>query len=228
MRAPYPAPGVAAGFNKLGELGSTPNFLGFPQDNIVGTKATVRTPDANTTLVAGTVLGVIATSGANPTVAATGGNTGNGTIGTVTTGVGIMSGVYTVRITSASTNGGQYTVINPKGASVGTGNVGSAFSGGGIGFTLSDGSTDFAVNDSFTITVPAGTGILRISLTASTDGSAAPSAVLGHDIVPNSVDTDYEAVIYIAGPMLADGLTYGTGHNAATVRPAFREIGLYI
>lgn len=228
MNAAYPAPGVASGVTSLGSLGSTPNFLGYPQDNIVGVKATVRTPDANTKLIAGTVLGVIATSGGAIVVAATGGNVGNGTIGTVTAGVGVMPGIYTVRFTTASSNGGQYVVTNPRGASVGIGNVGSAFSGGGIGFTASDGSTDYAVNDSFTLTVPAGTGILRISTAAATDGSNSPSAVLGHDVVPDGSLTDYEAIIYIAGPMLAEGLTYGAGHNAATVRPAFREIGLYI
>lgn len=85
-----------------------------------------------------------------------GGNTGTGTLGPVTATAAVASGVWTIRITTAATNGGLFEVRNPQGVVVGIGAVGSVFSGGGLRFTVSDGSVDFVVGDGFDLQVPAG------------------------------------------------------------------------
>lgn len=85
--------------------------------------------------------------------AKSGGNTGDGTMGTVTVASGTTAGVYALRIVTAATNAGFFEVTGPDGKIVGTGNVAAAFSGGGLSFTLADGATDFVVGDGFDITV---------------------------------------------------------------------------
>lgn len=76
-----------------------------------------------------------------------GGNTGNGTMGTVTV-TSAAAGSYTVSFTSGSA----YSVTGPGGA-VGTGSTGSAFNTGGLGFTITAGATPFVAGDGFVITV---------------------------------------------------------------------------
>jgi hypothetical protein len=86
--------------------------------------------------------------------AKSGGNTGNGTMGSITTTALTPPGVYALRISVAATNAGTFTVTSPSGVLVGTGTVAVAFAGGGLSFTLADGSTDFILGDGFDITVP--------------------------------------------------------------------------
>ena len=97
-------------------------------------------------LKAGTLIALITAANAlTPT--ADGGNTGNGTIGSVTVTSMAITGNYILTITEASANGGKFELVDPTGALVGEGTVGQAFTGGGLTFTLGDGSTDFAVDD---------------------------------------------------------------------------------
>lgn len=83
------------------------------------------------------------------TYAATAGNTGNFTAGSVTIAANTLVGTYTGTMTSATA----YTVVGPNGATVGTGTFGSAFSAGGIGVTLTAGATPAVAGDKFTIAV---------------------------------------------------------------------------
>jgi len=125
-------------------------------------------------LQAGTVLGQITNSTA---VAVAGTNTGNGAMGAITVGPNAVPGVYTLRITSAAANAGGFTVTDPMGDIVGTGNVAQAHNNGSLSFTLADGATDFVVGDSFTITVT-GSGQWRQLNLAGTDGSQRAAAIL--------------------------------------------------
>lgn len=77
-------------------------------------------------------------------------NVGNGilTLATPAVGTGIAEGIYTVKFTSAETQ--TFVVIKSDNTEIGTGTVGTAFSGA-INFTISEGVIDFALNDSFTI-----------------------------------------------------------------------------
>lgn len=121
---------------------------------------------------AGTVMAELSTGKIIPRAAATalaavataGTNTGNGAMGAITVGAGAQAGTYTLRITRAAANAGDFVVEDPNGQIVGYGAVGSAFSGGGLSFTLADGATDFVLNDSFSIAVAGGTAFTTIGL----------------------------------------------------------------
>lgn len=79
------------------------------------------------------------------------GNTGNGTMGTVTVSAGAKEGTYNLEIIEPAANAGKFSVEDPDGVIIGTGTVGVAFSAGGLAFTLADGATDFVAGDGFTI-----------------------------------------------------------------------------
>jgi len=108
-------------------------------------------------LVAGTLIALITASNAlTPT--ADSGNTGNGTIGSVTVTSAAVTGNYLLTITEAVEDGGAFELVDPSGQVVGAGTVGQAFTGGGLTFTLSAGATDFAEGDGFTLAVQANLG----------------------------------------------------------------------
>lgn len=127
-------------------------------------------------LEAGTVIGtILSAQTATPTADA--GNTGDGTMGAVTV-TDAKVGVHTLTVIEPGTDAGEFQVEDPDGENIGTGTVGSAFTGGGLSFTLSDGATDFVAGDQFTIDVDAGSGkVTQLDLTG-TDGSEVASGVL--------------------------------------------------
>ena len=121
-------------------------------------------------LVVGTVVGRI-DKGAG-TIAAVGGNTGNGTM-TGTVGLTSLTkpGVYTFKCVTAATNGGTFSVISPTGTAFKMQIVelhipAHIFTG----VTVNDGSTDYAVGDSFTVTIATGSGKWKAFNAANTDG----------------------------------------------------------
>ncbi|MCY1290982.1 hypothetical protein D9M70_401510 [compost metagenome] len=79
------------------------------------------------------------------------GNAGDGTIGTVAVN-GAAPGAYTVEFSSAT----GFSVTGPASVALGSGTVGSAFTGGGLTFTVTAGSSAFVAEDAFTLTVAAG------------------------------------------------------------------------
>lgn len=125
-------------------------------------------------VAAGTVLGKVITATGTATA---GTNTGNGVMGAITVGDGAKAGTYTLKVTKAATNAGDFEVTDPDGDVVGVGSVAAAFAGGGLSFTLADGATDFVVGDSFTIAVAISATVYKpLSLTA-TDGTERAVAV---------------------------------------------------
>lgn len=130
------------------------------------------------TLSAGDVLAREAT-GLTAASAADAGNTGDGTMGTVTPGVTAKEGVYTLTIIEPATDAGSFSVEDPDGENVGTGTVAVAFSGGGLGFTLADGATDFVAGDQFTITISQGSGLYKA---LPNDGSEEAAGILYEDV----------------------------------------------
>lgn len=162
----------------------------------------------------GTVLGrtFVATS---VTGAAVAGNTGNGVIGTVTSTGKATRGTYIVRIETAVSNSGTFTVTNPSGAMIATGVVGVAFSNQ-IAFTLADGATDFVVGDSFTVevvgdykykmveaTATDGSNIARAIYISANDGSFSTSSIAA------TTDTSVIALVRGAAIVGKETLTYG-------------------
>ena len=76
------------------------------------------------------------------------GNTGNGTIGTLSAGIGAQIGTYRVLLTGTTT----FNVYDPKGAQVGAGAPGTPFEDE-VTFTVTAGATAFAAGDAFYVSV---------------------------------------------------------------------------
>ena len=138
-------------------------------------------------LNAGHVLGKVAVGSA--TGAAVSGNTGNGTIGTVSAGSSAKAGVYTATCIEPAANGGTFTVEDPDGVNVGTAVVGTPFAGP-VNFTIADGATDFVAGDRFTVTVAAGSGKYKEYNPANTDGSQTAVAILYAAVDATAADTE--------------------------------------
>lgn len=171
------------------------------------------------TVLQGHVLGIQTVSTVPSTGTAGGGNTGNGTCGSVARGgFDLQPGTYTIKIVKAATNAGDFVLIAPDGSLVGYGTVAVAFTSTHLNFTVADGATDFVVGDTFTIAVT-GTGKYKIALAAATDGSHQPVAIAAEDIDASAADL--VGVIYRTGEFNQNDLTYGTGHTATTVAAAF-------
>ncbi len=135
----------------------------------------------------GHVLGKVSVGAA--TGAAVSGNTGNGTIGTVSAGAAAKAGVYQAICIEAAANGGTFEVEDPDGVIVGRAVVGTAFAGPVV-FTIADGATDFAAGDRFTITVAAGSGKYKEYDPANTDGSQTAVAILLDAVDATAADAD--------------------------------------
>lgn len=163
-------------------------------------------------LPSGTVLGRLTVGAA--TAAAVAGNTGNGTMGSVTVSANAKPGVYKLTIVEPGANVGAFIVEDPDGINVGNGDVASAFSGGGLAFTLADGSTDFAAGDQFTITVAAGTGKYVKYDDTGSGGAEVAVAVLYTDLP--GVNGDYAATIFnMDFEAIGSMLNGGAGVDAA-------------
>lgn len=98
------------------------------------------------------------------TAVADGGNTGDGTVTSVTAASGgvivPLSGDYILTCTETLPNGGAFELVDPNAAIVQTaitlvGGTPLTTTVGGLTFTITDGTTDFAVGDFFTLTVVA-------------------------------------------------------------------------
>lgn len=99
----------------------------------------------------GTIIGPVAVGSASVAVKASGANTGNATLaldGTTPVLANAKAGVYTVRMTGATT----FVVENPDGQVIGNGATGAAFADG-VKFTMTAGATPMVAGDGFDITV---------------------------------------------------------------------------
>lgn len=175
-------------------------------------------------LTSGMVLGKITKGAATP--AAVAGNTGNGTIGTVTVGAAAKPGVYAVTCIEPATNAGKFLVNDPEGQVLGVATVAVAFSAGGIGFTIADGATDFVSGDSFTITVAAGSGKwVQLDLTG-TNGSEDAAGILY--INATAADgTDGEGVAIVRQAVVsANGIVWPAGANTNQKDAAIAQLAV--
>lgn len=147
------------------------------------------------TLLAGTILGRIDLGAATVTPTAHAGNTGTGSIGTVTAAAGAMAGDWEVVIVEPGTNAGVFEVTRPDGTLDGTGTVAVAYNGG-INFTLAD-ATDFVSGDSIKVNVAyaAGSGQYVKVNPAATDGSQTAAAISYAPVVTDSATTKRATLI---------------------------------
>lgn len=142
-----------------------------------------------TAVVSGQVITQKGDTAPTGTAAATAGNTGNPTFGTINVGAAAVPGGYTLRFTAPT----KFDVEDPVGKTVGSGTVGTAFNKGGLQFTVTAGATPAVDGDSFTITVAAGDG-KYVPYTAN--GAAGPAAgVLYNWLQPATGDT--KAVAFV-------------------------------
>lgn len=141
------------------------------------------------------------TSAATVSTAAASGNTGNGTMGTVTPSALAREGVYQLIFVEPDTDAGNFEVFDPRGVAIGKGTVAVAFSAGGLAFTLADGSADYVAGDRILITVTAPTEVwiaLPNDGTVEADGiawgeyDASLAAVAGVAIVRDAEVQDAE------------------------------------
>ena len=84
--------------------------------------------------------------------AAYAGNTGNGTLGTLSALTGAQPGAYNVAFVAAT----KFELYDPSGKFLGVGTTGTAFSSQ-VQFTITAGATAFVAGDGFTVTVTANT-----------------------------------------------------------------------
>lgn len=195
----------------------------LPDQLIVDAKTLVSQPIvlASGNLKRGTVLGQ---QNSSPiTAAAKAGNTGNGTIGTLSVGASPKVGVYTAIATDAT----NFAVTDPEGNAVGTATVGSAFSTGGqINFTITAGGTAFAAGDEFDITVSDASGDYIGCVKTAVDGSQNPVAILADDADASSGPVTTGA--YVMGEFNGNALTFDASWTLATLTSAARAYGIFI
>lgn len=65
-----------------------------------------------------------------------------------------------------------------------------------------------------------------LSLSAASDGSQTPVAILAEDV--DATGGDAQGIIYIAGDFNQDKITYGDDHTAASVKAGLRDLGIYL
>lgn len=179
------------------------------------------------TLPMGTVYGHI-TLGA-VTVAADGGNTGNGTVTGVARGVAAKPGDYTLTCIAAAVDGGRFQVVDPAGYRLADALVGAGYATSQLAFTLGDGATDWAVGDLITLTVAAGAGKAVALDPAATDGSQIAAGVIYADVTApagadaTGVGVHRDAVVIDTGLIWPAGIT-GDQKTAALAQLANRRI----
>lgn len=139
------------------------------RDNIVVTQTGAE-------VLSGTVLTKVDTA-TTGSAAATAGNTGNPTFGTIAVGAAGKPGAYKLTFTAPT----KFTVEDPLGVTIGSGTTGVAFSKVGIGFTLTAGGTAAVAGDEWTITVASGSG-KYIPYTAA--GAAGPGDAICYTHLP--------------------------------------------
>lgn len=172
-------------------------------------------------LLAGAVVGKTATAGTIASAAAAG-NTGNGTMGSLSVGGGAKVGDYRVIIIEPAANAGVFEVIDPDGVLVGRGNVASAFAGD-VNFTLADGATDFISGDLFTLTVSQLTTKYKVLAPAATDGTQRAAGILLSDTDASAADKAC-AVLTRAAEVNGNELVYPGGITATQKDVAISQL----
>jgi hypothetical protein len=109
-------------------------------------------------------------------------------------------------------NGGVFSVTDPKGVFVANATVGSAFSTQ-LGFTIADGAPDFIVGDEFDVTV------VNQEYVAWTPGDT-PAAIAGYGATTGASTTAEIAIINAAATVRLSDITFGGSPTAAQIAAA--------
>lgn len=163
----------------------------------------------------GTVIAKILLSVATSGVAASG-NTGGGTITSVTGNTKTKKGVYTIECLTytASPLAATFSVIDPDGNSLPDASLG-AYVNDQICMLIADGSPVIAVGDKWTITVSDGSGYVKGIDFDAVDGTQTAYGILTADVDATDGNTEGVAVVRDA-LIIADNLVYPTTSPAVT------------
>jgi hypothetical protein len=155
--------------------------------------------------------------------AKSGGNTGTGTLtldATTPRLINAQSGVYTVRMTAATT----FRVTDPKGNVLGDGVAAVAFADQ-LKFTIAAGGTAFVAGDGFDVTIAEADKYIPCVKTAI-DGAQDPVAVLAEDTDASAGDV--AAPAYFHGEFVGEVMTIDASWTLTEVRAALRKLGLQL
>lgn len=170
------------------------------------------TINPNAILPAGLVLGAT-TIGQSATYAATAGNTGNFTCGSITVGQGAVEGTYPIEFVAPTV----FNLQSPSGLEF-EGHTGTAVSGGGLSFTVTAGTVAAVAGDSATIAlaVNANAGLYApLNLNAS-DGTQNAAAILFNETDASKGNTK-ATVISRAAQVNGSELIYPAAATAANI-----------
>lgn len=205
-----------------GDTATGTNGVAFSALGIGFTMTTGGTPMVAGDGFAITVLG--ATGKPTATSAANGGNTGNSTMGSVTTtGYAPKVGRYVLTVIEPGANVGTFQLEDPLGKVVGTGVVAAAASIDGLSFTLADGATDFVSGDRFDIIVTAGSGKAVQWNPSAVDGSGTVAGILVYATDASSVDK-LCTLLDAHAEVNASEIVWPTGANAATIAAGIAQL----
>ncbi|HSG88217.1 MAG TPA: head decoration protein, partial [Pseudomonadales bacterium] len=165
------------------------------------------------TLLAGAVLGQIKFG--TITAAPDGGNTGDGTVGTLTAGRLAVVGDYVLTCIAASANAGTFQVVTPDGTRLADATVAVAYANDHLGFTIADGAADFIVGDVLTITVPEGS-LQYVELdVAGEDGSQFAAGILGPAVTTGVGETEGGVAVVRDAEVNGNEITWPAGITEA-------------
>jgi len=175
---------------------------------------------ASGNLKRGSILGQKSTD--SVTTAAGAGNTGNGTLGSISIGASPKYGVFTLTASSATT----FTVTDPEGNAQANATVGTAYTSDTVNFTLTAGGTAFVAGDSFTLEVVEATGDYILSVKSANDGSQNPSAVLVTDTDASSAAQT--AGVYVMGEFNQAAITFDGSWSLDGIRAELRKVAIFL
>lgn len=171
-------------------------------------------------LGAGAVLGRTVTAG-TATGAASAGNTGTSTIGSVSVGGAAKEGVYTIELITAGATAA-FEIVGPDGLPVGHGAIGTAFTGA-VNFTITNvGGTSIA-GDQYTVTVSQLTKKYKVLTPAATDGTQNVAGVLIADVDATAADTPCPVLTRLA-EVNGNELVYPGGITAPQTSVALAQL----
>lgn len=183
------------------------------------------------TLAPGTIMARQTVNTAVANGAADGGNTGDGTVTSVSVVAGSvvpLAGGYILECTGGVTNGGIFKLEDPNGALVAsdlimTAGAGAAtvFEAAGLQFTITDGATDFAVGDFFTLTVVANGDLVPYAI-AGAGGAQLPIAILTYEVVATGVE-DIPARVGVAGKYRKEKLIIDADGDGSNITNAILD-----
>jgi hypothetical protein len=166
---------------------------------------------AGQNLLKGTVLSELKSAAE---AAADAGNTGDGTVGSISVGPLVKKGIYQLIC-----NGSGFNIISPEGEACGFAVADEAFTSRELNLTVTAGAAAFVAGDFFTITV-SGTGKHKMVAADSADGTGTADQVLMLDV--DALDADVPSKGWESGEFDAGLLIVAEGESIASYRDQMR------